>query len=187
MLSTAVIRAFLKFSNHSSIRSAMIFLLWFCAISPTNGMEVSGVSNVALDNPAYQGPSTLTPASLAVDGKEGTHYAVCAHTTEFIDPKWWMVDLQDEHWIHRVSILNRGDEYGDRLQNFTVDIFREDPRTMPGFPNTIGKICARHTAAVGLGAWAVLPCHPEPLIGRFVRVIKWGFEHLALCEVRHRL
>ena len=71
-----------------------------------------------------------------------------------------------------------------RLQNFTVDIFMTDSREESDFPETSGKICAYHESAVPRSQWAELNCTCGFHIGRFVRIIKRGFEHLTMCEVR---
>ena len=182
MFSSAGEGRFLK--PNSAVCSAMVFLLWSSAISPNNGAKISGVWNVALNKPAYQGPATYENchAGRAVDGRFDKNYTLCTYTAGSF-PVWWLVDLQNEHWIHRVSLLNRGDDFAERLQNFTVDVFLEDPRTALGFPDILGKTCARRIPAVGLSEWVTLVCDPGPLIGRFVRVLKWGFGSLALCEV----
>ena len=188
MLLTSIRRSFQEISKLCSMHSAVCVLLCASAISPHNGVKASGVLNAALNKPADQGPSTfqICFGGLAVDGySESTDYRRCAHTTAG-NPQWWMVDLQDEHWIHRVSVLNRGDCCNDRLQNFTVDIFAEDPRKMPGFPEMLGNVCARWKPAVGLAQWVELTCDAGPIFGRFVRVVKWGLSYLTLCEVRNR-
>ena len=185
MLSTAVKGAFLQRCKNSFVGSTIIFLLWTSAMYPKNGAKASRIGNVALDKPTDQGsnPYSIYPSSNAVEGDDSTDMNHCTHTADDGDPKWWMVDLQYNHWIRRVSVRNRGDCCAIKLQNFIADIFFEDPRTMPGFPNTMGKICTHRTAAVGSGSWHNLFCEAEPAIGRFVRVIKWGFGALTLCEV----
>ena len=185
-MTTAVRGAFLQRCKHSSMGSTIIFLLWTFAMYPKNGAKASRIDELARDKPTDQGPNPRSdyPSSNAVDGDSSTHINHCTQTAPDGDPKWWMVDLQDNHWIRSVSVLNRGDCCAERLQNFTVDMFLEDPRTMPGFPNTMGKICAHRTAEIGSSSWYELYCKPEPVIGRFVRVIKWGFGALTLCEVK---
>ena len=187
MLATAVNGAFLQRCKHSSMVSTIIFLLSTSAMYPKNRAKALRIGDVARNKPTDQGPNPWSncPSSNAVDGDHSISLYYCTHTATDGDPKWWMVDLQDNHWIRSVSVLNRGDCCAERLQNFTVDMFLEDPRTMPGFSNTMGKICAHRTAAIGSGSWYELYCEPEPVIGRFVRVIKWGFGALTLCEVRN--
>ena len=187
MLSTVGKGAFLQLCKHSSMGSTIFFLLSTAAMYPKNGAKASCIGNVARNKPTDQGPNPLSnyPSSNAVEGDSSTDMNHCTHTAHDGDPKWWMVDLQDNHWIRSVSVLNRGDCCAERLQNFTVDIFLEDPRTMLGFPNTMGRIFAHRTTAIGSGSWYELYCEPEPVIGRFVRVIKWGFGALTLCEVRN--
>ena len=153
-----------------------------------------GPANLALRKPTSQGParhinhlSRKDPAVFAspkaVDGREVSDNKECTQTvsTEFIT--WWMVDLQAEYKISEVALLNRK-TIGRRLKNFTVDIFLEDPRRTMGFPETLGRVCAHQDRAVGGSTWAELSCDSGSLIGRYVRVIKWGYGNLALCEVR---
>ena len=187
MFFTRVKGAFLKIAIHTSVRSAMCFLLWASAICQNHGTNASRITNLAQNKPAFQGPGTLGSCfpGNGVDGLTGLHYTQCTHTYWNSDPKWWMVDLQDRHWIHEVSLLNRGDCCTYRLQNFTVDMFAEDPREVSGFPKNLGEICGHRTPEVPGSQWANLLCNPRPLIGRFLRVVKWGYDALTLCEVRN--
>ena len=149
-------------------------------------MEAPSLTNVALNKSTAQGPGTWSDPTLyksdnAVDGIEKTEAMYCTHTS-YANIMWWMVDLQAIYRIYRVAVLNRGSfEY--RLQNFTIDVFMNDPRADPDFPGTLGNICAYRNIPVGVSQWAELTCDPRPSIGRFVRVVKTGYEHLTLCEV----
>ena len=118
----------------------------------------------------------------AVDGLETDAHDGCTPTTN-AQVTWWMVDVQAVFRVHSLAMLSRN-TFGYRLQNFTVDIFMTDPREESGFPETLGKICAYHESAVPRSQWAKLNCTCGFHIGRFVRIIKRGFEHLTMCEVR---
>ena len=185
MLSLTVRGVFLRISKHSYMRSALFVLLW----STGHGAEVTGVTNVALHKPAAQGPRIRGNcyASHAVDGILDRYIEKCASTelTYSNILQWWMIDLEEGHWIHNLRILNRADCCGWYLQNFTIDVFLEDPRALSGFPSDKGKIYARRIPMVGIGEWVELQCDPGPLFGRFVRVLKWGNRALNLCEVRN--
>ena len=164
-----------------------IWVLGYCCET-----QASSLTDVALHKPTAQGPATwINPAysdptthksENAVDGIEDTEVVYCTHTTE-AKLMWWMVDLQATYRIYRVAVLNR-DSMSYRLQNFTIDVFMNDPRAEPDFPVTLGNICAYRKDPVGVSQWAELNCDPRPIIGRFVRVVKSGYEQLTLCEVR---
>ncbi|GFN85637.1 fucolectin-like [Plakobranchus ocellatus] len=96
---------------------------------------------------------------------------------------WWLVDLEDSCQIHSVALLNR-DEFSYRLQNFTIDIFRKDPRLEPTFPENSGQICAHQVDPVGASQWVELDCNNGPVTGQFVRIVKRSFEALTLCQVQ---
>ncbi|XP_048242988.1 fucolectin-like [Haliotis rufescens] len=40
---------------------------------------------------------------------------------------WWQVDLQDVYRISRVEIVGRSDCCADRLHDFTIDVYVDDP------------------------------------------------------------
>ena len=169
------------------MRSVMIFLLWSSAIFPNNGAKASVVTEIekALTKPAHQGQDTFSghSASLVLNSHMLTDNHSCSMTAGIGNPMWWMVDLQDKHWIFRVSVVNLNDFAENK--NFLVDIFTEDPRTMPGFPQVQGKVCGRNAPSMGTSDWGRVQCAPAPLMGRFVRVMKWGRKDLTLCGVRH--
>ncbi|GFN83874.1 F5/8 type c domain-containing protein [Plakobranchus ocellatus] len=147
--------------------------------------------NLALHKPTAQGPATwnndhdpsLYISSKAVDGKvDLTSTNHCTHTTN-ADLTWWLVDLGVSSPIHRVAVLNR-DAYSDRLRNFTIDVFQSDPKLEPIFPGNVGEICARQVDPVGSSQWVEFDCNNGSVIGRFLRLIKFGFRSMSLCEVR---
>ena len=109
---------------------------------------------------------------------------MCAFTAAN-NRNWWFVDLLATYQIHRIQMLNTRD-VADGLRNITVDIFDQDPTSLSGFPDSLGQICSRTTQNVSLSQWLRLDCQPGFREGRFVRVIKWGYQFLTLCEVRPR-
>ena len=160
------------------------FLLCCITLFQNDEAVMFCVANVALKKPTDQGPGTEIghKGYKAVDGIETDNWHGCTQTTK-AKVTWWMVDLLAVYKIHSLAVLNT-DRYGGLLQNFTVDIFMTDPRELPGFPDISGEICAYHKSSVPDSQWAELNCTSASSIGRFVRVIKRGFYHLALCEVR---
>ena len=176
--------------HNSGCLSSLMFLR-FCA-ALTAGADSLSLAKVALGKPTAQGPgvwvNTEWPApkfyqcGLAVDGREATHHLYCTHST-LAEPVWWMVDLQAANQIHRMAVLNR-DTHAYRLQNFAVDIFHEDSRTLSGFPDTLGRICSHQKAAVGESLWAELQCRSGFLTGRLLRVIKWNADSLSRVTMR---
>ncbi|KAK7478817.1 hypothetical protein BaRGS_00029916, partial [Batillaria attramentaria] len=67
----------------------------------------------------------------------------------------------------------------DRLSNFNIEVFTEDPVAVPTATPTL---CHSQTAAVPGGATVPYECD-RPIIGRYVRIQKNGTE-LYLCEVQ---
>ncbi|GFN83873.1 fucolectin-like [Plakobranchus ocellatus] len=157
-------------------------------------IKASHGANLALHRPTAQGPETFTNelsrntpslylSNKAVDGNaDGTLYSHCSHTID-APIMWWLVDLEDSCQIHSVALLNR-DESSYRLQNFTIDIFRKDPRLEPTFPENFGQICAHQVDPVGASQWVELDCNNGPVTGQFVRIVKRSFEALTLCQVK---
>ena len=156
---------------------------------------VSQYPNVALGKATDQGPGThsknqtgdlnMYKSFHAVDGDPSTDQSNCALTTSS-DLVWWMVDLQTVHRIHGIAILNPKPET-DQLRDLFVDVFVDDPRKAPGFPDmSFGEICAHQADTVGAGEWAQLSCEDTSSVaGRYVRVVKFGTTvGLGLCEVR---
>ena len=188
-----LLKAFLV-TQTNSLYVAMFYILCIVTFRVIKGTDSSSLTNVALHKPTAQGPGTygnafphddptIYTSCQAVDGIESTNHVKCTHTHSG-NPMWWMVDLQATYQVHSVAILNR-DVCSSRLQNFTVDTFLEDPRTVPGFPGNYGKICSYRKTEVGASQWVELDCDSTFVTGRFLRVIKWGYEHLTLCEVRY--
>lgn len=76
--------------------------------------------NIALKKPAKQSTTYAwagesSPASLAVDGNNGTDFVVdkCSCTKGGDTSPWWLVDLQAVYHIDYVRIFNRGmDKWG---------------------------------------------------------------------------
>ena len=66
-----------------------------------------------------------------------------------------------------------------------MGVFDKDPRTAEGFPGTLGKICTNRRDPVATASWVELSCDSGYLTRRFLRVIKWGYQYLSICEVRH--
>ncbi|GFN85641.1 fucolectin-like [Plakobranchus ocellatus] len=143
--------------------------------------------------PSSQGPATyiiqksssdpsLFRSNKAVDGVNDTDIFQCTHTTDN-NIMWWLVDLEALYQIHSVILLNR-DVFSERLQNFTVDVFEKDPKLEPSFPETFGRICAQQVDPLGAAQWTEFNCRNGPIAGQFVRIVKYGFGALSLCEVR---
>ena len=182
---------------HKSNRthSSKGFLICIALFVVNNGAEASGWTNVALNKPTDQGPRTISNfqsegnplyyrSSNAVDGNLSTEDTFCAAIYDD-EPNWWLVDLQAPYQIYSAYVLN-SNRIAHNLENFTVDIFDQDPRLMSGFPNVVGRICFYHRSDVSASHMAGRVCNAAPLSGRFLRLVKWGFGNLIVCEVRYR-
>ena len=182
---------------HKSDRTHSLkgFLICIALFVVNNGTEAAGWTNVALNKPTDQGPRTFfnyksarNPSyflsSNAVDGNVSTKDTFCAALYDD-EPNWWLVDLQAPYQIYSAFVLN-SNRIAPNFQNFTVDIFDQDPRLMSDFPNAVGRICLYQKSVVGASQWAGRVCNAAPLSGRFLRLVKWGFGNLVVCEVRYR-
>ncbi|XP_041378412.1 uncharacterized protein LOC121390617 [Gigantopelta aegis] len=126
-----------------------------------------------------------TGVSLALDGLLGTNYQrlrQCAITKNMDLTKWLQVDLEMTFSVDTVRILNRGDKHTNKLANFTVYVYEEDPTE---FPSANRKLCKHYSGTVGAAQWAELSCESH-VIGRYVRVSKYNrsLSHLLqICEL----
>ncbi|GFR96826.1 fucolectin-like [Elysia marginata] len=147
---------------------------------------VARLENAALNKPTLQGPNThryldhFYKSSFAVDGNPSSLFPDCAGV-DTADIMWWIVDLTRSRKIHAVRILPRQDS-SYSLENFTIDMFDDDPRLTSGFPRNFGQICASQIDKIGPGKWTGLSC-TAIMKKRFVRIVKHGNSHMALCEV----
>ena len=67
----------------------------------------------------------------------------------------------------------------ERLQDFDVYVYDEDPLTSPS-----GTLCIHHDGPMGRGVTEELTCDNGPIRGRFVRVVNTPGRVLTLCEVQ---
>ncbi|XP_041377224.1 uncharacterized protein LOC121389646 [Gigantopelta aegis] len=83
-------------------------------------------------------------------------------------------------FIDTVRILNRGDDgVIDRLANFTVYVYEEDPTA---FSAANRKLCKHYPGTVGSGQWVELSCESH-VIGRYVRVSKYNTDVSSLLQI----
>lgn len=91
--------------------------------SPSNTENLALASNGAIatqSSTAYDGPPQL-----AIDGNTNGNYGdgSVSHTGHNDNPKWWEVNLGQDHTLWEIVIYNRtGSNYGERLNNFTVSV-----------------------------------------------------------------
>ncbi|XP_065826793.1 uncharacterized protein [Oscarella lobularis] len=141
------------------------------------GKQVGGYENVALFRQARQS-STLnhpfTPiAEKAVDGVVDGQFNVrsTTHTNGQVKP-WWEVNLGAEEIIYGVTLYNRLDCCGNRLQNFDVVV-----------TNNSGKVTK--TTHFGVGVRITYPVSiPDGVVARKVKVQLRGNAPLQLAEVQ---
>ncbi|XP_038056616.1 fucolectin-1-like [Patiria miniata] len=165
-----------------------------CTVGPSNGLTTSLAETtkvwteqeLSLIGMASQQSSTygLTKytAERANDGHLNTQMTTspyCSHTAPSKHP-WWRVDFGGKHWLGRVTIVNRGDCCGDRLEGAAV-------RVGISFNITRNMICGSAvTADQALdGAWIERICDP-PTLARYVSIdVDYGenANPLQLCEV----
>jgi len=123
--------------------------------------------NLALNKPASQSTTGHNgPAGLAVDGRDSGVYShgTCTHTLE--SHGWWRVDLLDSFTVHRVSIKNREDCCGDRING--VQVFVGD------------DLCGAITYHAESSTYMV-DCGGR--VGTYIQIVNDN-SYLTLCEVR---
>ncbi|KAM9315798.1 fucolectin-like [Gastrophryne carolinensis] len=126
--------------------------------------------NVALQGRATQSSAYIEPnlgylasANNGIDGNLDADYmhGSCVHTNN--DPSsWWRVDLFESHIISNITITNRGDCCGERLDG--AEILVGDSLSNNGNDN---PRCATITT-LGNGKTGTFTCN---MIGRYVSVI----------------
>ena len=114
-------------------------------------------------------------ASRATDGNTDTTFSKnsCTATKEEESP-WWSVDLERQMAVKSVTVYNRGDCCGDRLNGFEVKVGDNSKwERNPG--------CGGNTTATQ-GESSLVDCEGKK--GRFVSVVVPRKTTLHLCEVR---
>ncbi|KAK7461195.1 hypothetical protein BaRGS_00038754 [Batillaria attramentaria] len=149
----------------------------------STGDRSAGLINVALNKPARQSSTCCGgTASRAVDGHADPNYSNM-HCTATSDPgnpgPWWRVDLLESYEVRAVTITNRRDCCGERLRDFYVEIFSEDPA---GNPYATSTLCYHYPGTMPGGATQTLYCL-KPAWGRYVRIKKPASVPLTLCGV----
>ncbi|XP_041370099.1 uncharacterized protein LOC121384023 isoform X2 [Gigantopelta aegis] len=151
-------------------------------------MDVTGNDfrrNIAYHKKAWQSSVAFNAtADLAVDGNTTTNWIGGSCTsTALSDPSpWWVVDLGKSYNISEVIVSNRGDCCGERLHDFSIELFLVDPTTNA----ENGIVCAKESGAVPNGFTIKYPCVPGTS-GRYLRIHKTKVlsakDVLTLCEV----
>jgi hypothetical protein len=138
----------------------------------------SGTSELARGRPTWQSSTGWGGyASRAVDGRTNTHYGhrSCTHT-HHQHRAWWRVDLQRYCGIQRVTVWNRGDCCGYRLNPFRVRVGNH------GHPYHNAVCGPHHGSHCGQGRAKTVQCGYK--WGRFVGIELVRNNYLTLCEVR---
>ncbi|XP_075057087.1 uncharacterized protein LOC142143276 [Mixophyes fleayi] len=120
----------------------------------------------------------LALAANAIDGNQDSKYyqGSCFHSNHELSP-WWRVDLLRSHKIKYITITNRGDCYGARLDGAEILIGNSLANNGNDNPR-----CARITS-IPTGASETFQCHD--MVGQYVNVIIRGRqEHLHFCELQ---
>ncbi|XP_059143731.1 uncharacterized protein LOC131931054 [Physella acuta] len=157
-------------------------------VSITNMCLVSGVLfNAALYKPAFMSSVNRDwNAECANDGNANVYVysGSCAHSI-LDNPGWWMVDLRGQYKIEQIVLVNRGDDPAgaNRTKNFTFDVFKDDPRLSGDFPMKLGQVCYTRIEPVGRAETFTQSC-TAPIVGRFVRFVRYSLDMLNFCEIK---
>ncbi|XP_018430797.1 PREDICTED: uncharacterized protein LOC108803457 [Nanorana parkeri] len=141
--------------------------------------------NVALQGRATQSSvyqdytqGFLTAAINAIDGNPDSNFfhGSCSHTHNDPSP-WWRVDLLKPYKITYITITNRGDCCGERLNG--AEILVGNSLTNNGNNNARCGV----VTSIPNGGTQHFPCHG--LVGQYVNVVLPGkSQFLHLCEVQ---
>ncbi|XP_041367281.1 fucolectin-3-like [Gigantopelta aegis] len=160
-------------SDHTM--EVLLFVFYILALG--HGSE----TNIALYKTARQSSIFgVDVASRAVDGDTNSNYQFgsCMHTKPGYG-LWWEVDLFGFFEIDRVVVFNRGDCCSDRLKNFTIYVFVNDPHK---FVNEKPLFCGDHPGAAGISV--TITCQTG-VRGRFLRITHYNRGYaLTMCEVQ---
>ncbi|XP_070555725.1 uncharacterized protein [Ptychodera flava] len=142
----------------------------------------AGPVNVAVGKPASQSSnwSAGSTADKAVDGNTETYWSGNSCTATNADPNaWWKVDLQSEHAVDHVVLINREGCCPERLLGAVVRVGNSQDiasNTQCGNPVT--------TAQISASATITIEC-PDDTAGQFVSVqLEGQTQFLTLCELQ---
>ena len=144
-----------------------------CSVAAGDAVEISLRDKIATQSST----ASNAKASRATDGNTDTTFSKnsCTATKQEESP-WWSVDLDRTMEVKSVTVFNRGDCCGDRLNGFEVKV---------GDDSKWAKNAAcggNQTATVPQGESVSVDCGAKR--GRFVSVVVPRKTTLHLCEVR---
>jgi len=139
--------------------------------------------NLAIGKPTAQSSTVRArgiygDSSRAVDGGFSNltfSAGSCTHTADQVHP-WWRVDLQNMYKVSSVTVYNRGDAHGDRLNFFEIRI-GEDMLAPAS-----NEVCGSSGLYVKENGYHNEDCND--LNGQYVFVLSQKQAPLTLCEVR---
>ncbi|KAK7478849.1 hypothetical protein BaRGS_00029948, partial [Batillaria attramentaria] len=118
-------------------------------------------------------PSSVYQEKQATDGDSDKCYVSSTDTTPYL----W-VDVQLTYDIYGVTITNRKDCCPERMADYTVEVFQDEPLTS----SVPGTVCGTYTGpSTVLGEVVTIMCS-RPITGRYVKVSKPAM-HLQICEL----
>ena len=148
-----------------------------CSVAAGDAVEISLKDKITTQSST----ASNAKASRATDGNTDTTFSKnsCTATKEEESP-WWSVDLDRTMEVKSVTVYNRGDCCGDRLNGFEVKVGDDsndwERNAACGRNETLNE-----TAVVAQGESATVECGKK---GRFVSVVVPRKTTLNLCEVR---
>ncbi|XP_067680078.1 uncharacterized protein [Haliotis asinina] len=161
-------------------------LLQFCEVKVLGSIIPGGRFNLARGKPATASsvygplPRVATDGLPYTDWESGSCFAVLEGDVH----PWWQVDLEVYSRVYEVSVTSRSDCCPERLHDFTVEVFRNNPLTSTG---ARGILCGTYNGAVTQPGRTVNVTCVQSVRGRFVRLRarKDGEDDLLqFCEVK---
>jgi len=143
-----------------------------CSVAAGDAVEISLKDKITTQSST----ASNAKASRATDGNTDTTFSKnsCTATKEEESP-WWSVDLDRTMEVKSVTVYNRGDCCGDRLNGFEVKV-GDDSKSW----NKNATCGGQHS--ISQGASTAVNCEGKK--GRFVSVVVPRKTTLNLCEVR---
>ena len=131
------------------------------------------INHIAIGKPTTQSATTLSGDSgRAVDGNADGNYASNSTTATADENSWWRVDLEQMHDISDITIHNRTDCCGSRLNGAVLYI------------GNINSINPDDYTEIGVMTSDDITAFPNlNLVGRYVMITKTGILSLAEVEV----
>ncbi|XP_041369784.1 uncharacterized protein LOC121383753 [Gigantopelta aegis] len=147
--------------------------------------EETSVINVALHKPTNISSIYVQGhPDFAVDGSFASDLNYCSATAHYDMMPWYLIDFMGTFRLSYVNITNRN-SFPQLMHSLAIELFTQNPSRCK---TAVSQLCSNFTSGyLGVSETRAFHC-VTPLVGRFLRVTKWGmkgnvYDVLQLCEV----